>query len=342
MINLPIYIINIIMNLEPPPTDETYLSLPTLITAVNEFAGPQGYAVVKRRTKNSKKGEIRKAWLGCDRGKEFKAEGFGKRQHGTSRRIDCKFEAIAMRGLDDSWHLSIKEPSHNHEATLAVSHPILRKFMMTSRIKQSIETQSTFNVAPQKILAGLRAGGDDEHPMILARDIYNAKAVIKRRKLGPLTPLQALFRNLEHDENWFYKHEVDENNQVRVFPASLSLTNGANCQLKYLFFSKTSSHLMMKDNWEVLLMNCTYKTNKFKMPLCIITGITSLNTTFYVAFCFMSEEHADDYLWLLQQLALLYIHIDVSRPKVVITDGEKGLISSIHKVFPGTVNLLCI
>lgn len=89
-------------------------------------------------------------------------------------------------------------------------------------------------------------------------------------------------------------------------------------------------------------MDCTYKTNKFKMPLCIITGITSLNTTFYVGFCFMFQEFADDYLWLLQQLALLYIHVDVPRPKVILTDGEKGLISSIHRVFPGAANLLCI
>ena len=89
-------------------------------------------------------------------------------------------------------------------------------------------------------------------------------------------------------------------------------------------------------------MDCTYKINKFKMPLCIITGITSLNTTFYVDFCFMSQEFVDDYLWLLQQFAFLYIHVGVPRPRAIITDGEKGLISSIHRVFPGIANLLCI
>lgn len=99
---------------------------------------------------------------------------------------------------------------------------------------------------------------------------------------------------------------------------------------------------MLKDHWETLVIDCTYKTNKFKMPLCIVTGTTSLNTSFYVAFCFMTEEYSDDYLWLLQQLALLYLQVDVPHPIVILTDGERGLISMIHRVFPRAKNLLCV
>lgn len=55
----------------------------------------------------------------------------------------------------------------------------------------------------------------------------------------------------------------------------------------------------------------------------------------------MSEEQSHDYLWLLQQLALLYLHVDIPHPKTIITDGEKALISGIFRVFPRTNNLLC-
>lgn len=41
-------------------------------------------------------------------------------------------------------------------------------------------------------------------------------------------------------------------------------------------------------------------------------------------------------------MALLYLQIDVPHPKVIITDGEKALIGSIHRVFPRTDSLLCI
>ncbi len=34
-------------------------------------------------------------------------------------------------------------------------------------------------------------------------------------------------------------------------------------------------------SYEVLIMDATYKTNRYKLPLLIITGVTSLNTKEY-------------------------------------------------------------
>jgi MULE transposase domain len=43
------------------------------------------------------------------------------------------------------------------------------------------------------------------------------------------------------------------------------------------------------------LMDCTYKTNRFGMPLLDIVGITATNTTFYVGFAFPSDEKQPSY-----------------------------------------------
>ena len=43
----------------------------------------------------------------------------------------------------------------------------------------------------------------------------------------------------------------------------------------------------------VLIMDCTYKTNRYKMPLLDIVGVTALNTSFYVGFCFVFKDDAD-------------------------------------------------
>ena len=66
-------------------------------------------------------------------------------------------------------------------------------------------------------------------------------------------------------------------------------------QITRLFFSKISSQHILKINHEVLLMNCTYKTNKYRLSLLVICGVTTINTTFYVIFCFLSSEYIDDY-----------------------------------------------
>ena len=42
-------------------------------------------------------------------------------------------------------------------------------------------------------------------------------------------------------------------------------------------------------------MDCTYKTNRFNMPLLSIIGITSLGTNFWVAFCFLRNEKEGDF-----------------------------------------------
>lgn len=58
------------MELQPPILSQaSYATLEELISVVNVFAVIQGYAVVKRRTKKSKKGVLQKAVLICDRSK---------------------------------------------------------------------------------------------------------------------------------------------------------------------------------------------------------------------------------------------------------------------------------
>jgi len=53
---------------------------------------------------------------------------------------------------------------------------------------------------------------------------------------------------------------------------------------------------MLKRNSEVLIMNCIYKINRYKMSLLIITEVTALNTSFFVGFCFMEAEKTANYV----------------------------------------------
>ncbi len=62
---------------------------------------------------------------------------------------------------------------------------------------------------------------------------------------------------------------------------------------------------------EVLIMDCIYKTNRYKMPLLIIIGVIALNTTFYAAFCFMKGENYSDYVWVMEALMHLYNYLDM-------------------------------
>ena len=49
------------MDLQPPDLSDKYVSLNHLIQTVNIFASSQGHAVVKKKTKVSKKGVLKKS-----------------------------------------------------------------------------------------------------------------------------------------------------------------------------------------------------------------------------------------------------------------------------------------
>ncbi len=78
------------------------------------------------------------------------------------------------------------------------------------------------------------------------------------------------------------------------------------------------------------------------MPLCIITEVTTLNTTYYVAFAFLSAETVDDYCWVLSAVKKLYEFLNVLDPKVIVTNADPSIIRAILEEFPLAFHLLCL
>jgi hypothetical protein len=96
-------------------------------------------------------------------------------------------------------------------------------------------------------------------------------------------------KHLDHD-NWFVKVKLRKDTK----------------EIRRLFFiNKKSGHILSK-NSEILIMDCTYKTNKYRMPLLTIVGHTSIGTTFHVGFAFLESERPEDYAWVLRHLKDAY------------------------------------
>lgn len=99
---------------------------------------------------------------------------------------------------------------------------------MTATVEEIIEERTRSRATPAQILDGLEHGGNPFNPTFLAKDIYNAKAAIRRKALGNLTPIQALIDYL-YVGDWWVKHLKDREDRVT-----------------HLFFSKTSCHTILK------------------------------------------------------------------------------------------------
>lgn len=260
----------------------------------------------------------------CDmsRKKDKRASTEPKYLRATTRAMECPFFCVGKYLETMSWELSVIRPGHNHEATRFSAHSVHRLAIMTD-VQQTIEEQFKAGVQPSQIINGLYLANQDLE--IKPQDIYNAKQKMKRERLGCLTPIQALLDGMEQGTDWSYNYATDEQNRIT-----------------HLFCIHQESRRLLARYPMVLVMDCTYKTNKFKMPLLNIVGITGRNTTFFVCFAFLSSEKADDYNWALRQLQVVYDSLSPPHfPTVVATDAEVGLMNAVSNVFPDTQRILC-
>jgi hypothetical protein len=203
------------MELLPPDLPDHYPTLDALFLAVNTFAGPQGYGVVKKRSKKNAQGVIRKAWLRCDKGRDGKSQGFGKRET-SIRSTECPFELVVTLE-EEGWKLKIRNGDHNHTPTSRGSHPVHRRLARTAAVKEQIAVQSRTETRPQQIMSHLRLNADENDPLIKSQDLYNERLRIRQDALETLTSTQALLQQLSNKKHWFVSYYPSFSNLERLF-----------------------------------------------------------------------------------------------------------------------------
>ncbi|KAL5177256.1 hypothetical protein HKD37_08G023052 [Glycine soja] len=77
----------------------------------------------------------------------------------------------------------------------------------------------------------------------------------------------------------------------------------------------------------VFLIDSTYKTNRYQLPLLDFVGVTPTGMTFSVGFSYLEGER-------------LFLRRD-ALPGVLVTDRDLALMNSVKTVFPECANLLC-
>ena len=324
------------MSLQSSKNEQTFESLNDLILRVNEHAASQDYVVVLLRIKKSKLNVIKKIWLICDRERKSRKLSDRIRRHITSRHIECSFFLIDKRE-DEHWSLKVANSSHNHSFILIEAHSVHRRMIMNANMQSEVTRQLIVQVASAKILVSLRVSDsvidvDDNYEnsqlinsLLKSRDIYNYKVKVRREVLESLTSIQVLIRELEESEHWIYEMQKDVINHIT-----------------HLFFMRFIFKTLLKINSKMLIMNCTYKINKYNMSLMIISDQTALHINFYVIFCFMTQKLNFDYCWCLQQLKTIYVDLEIAAFTIIIIDMKRELMKVCETIFEKTNHLLCL
>jgi len=166
---------------------------------------------------------------------------------------------------------------HNHDlAETLVGHPYAGRLKPDEHALVVDMTKSLMK--PSNILLTLKENNKDNVTTI--KQLYNARYTYKRSVRGSRTELQQLMMLLERDQyiHWSRCYQDSEvvSDVFWTHPDSVKLLNAFSI---------------------VLLMDSTYKTNKYRLPLLEIVGVTSTGLTFSAAFVLLSTERENNFIW---------------------------------------------
>jgi len=111
--------------------------------------------------------------------------------------------------------------------------------------------------------------------------------------------------------------------------------------IKEIFWTRPTSLDFLRTFPRVIILDCTYKTNRYKMSLLEIVGVTSTDQIFCIAIAYLVAESEENYIWALEQLKSIMVDCEVEMPSVFVSDRELALLNAIGKVFPNSAHMLC-
>jgi hypothetical protein len=183
-----------------------------------------------------------------------------------------------------------------------------------------VKELTDYNVRPLNILSTIHGRNPDNVSSV--RTIYNAQDKFRRARVGDRTPIQVLYSHLR-DSGYTWYPRVNEH------------TN----ELEELFFVHHTSYALWCTFPGIMLMDSTYNTTMFKLPLLEIVGVILTNKTFSMAYSFFSSEQGHNFRWVLQRVKQV---IDERYyPRVIVTDRDLALVGAIREEFPNAHKLLC-
>lgn len=301
----------------PALLDLLYDSYEEAYDALKTHGMQHGYGFVLKRSKPHNSDVKTRYYYHCDRFRTYQSS--ASKLNTSTRATGCPFKLVIFKVKhSQQWKLEVLDKHHNHSKSISPSaHNVYRK--RTTAQKEVIELMTHAGVRPMQILAAIQS--EDRNTLVSATDIRGERKAIREKQLDGRSPMEALLDDLS-TADWVFAVKKDDNNRIQN-----------------LFFAHQKQVELLLANPDVLLMDCTYRTNKYKLPLLHILGCTNLQTFFSAGFCFLSNETHADYHW---AIANFLLKTGVQQPRVFISDQEEALKMSARSLLPGVPQLLCV
>ncbi|CAL5350393.1 unnamed protein product [Camellia sinensis] len=225
-----------------------------------------------------------------------------------TKKCGCPFELRARKLMaNDDWMVDVACGMHNHApAKHFEGHSFVGR-LSEDEISLLVDMSKSM-VRPKEILVTLKR--KDALNVTTMKTIYNVRHRNNVIEKAGRSQMQQLFGELQK-HNYIERHRCDNN--------MMTVTD--------LFWAHPVSLDLLYSFPKVLTIDCTYKTNRYRLPLLEIVGVTSTDMSFFVAFAYLQFERIDNYVWVLTTLRSLFD--DIAIPEVIVTDRKLALMNVI-------------
>ncbi|XP_073223420.1 uncharacterized protein [Cicer arietinum] len=201
----------------------------------------------------------------------------------------------------------------------------LRKFAFSPKFRNILQKNSPliryFLLEKLFILNALKVR--NETIVTIPSQIYKARSTYRSSLRGPYTEMQHLLKLIQQ-ENYVHWTRRRENSDI----------------LRDIFWTHPDCIKLLNTFHFVLICDSTYKTNRYRLPLLEIVGVTSTSLTFSVGFAYLEKERQDNFIWAFEKVRMLFKSESLIS-KVIVTDRDLAMMNAISVVFPTSIHLLC-
>lgn len=254
------------------PSEGVYNSRESPLETINSWAKPRGYAFTTGKSSKTPNGRV-KLVFACDRNKLPPSTSIERRRRTCSRGTGCKSSVLAKTSLDRTSCVLSHRPGqqyalHNHPPSEDPSaHPAHRQ--LSENAITVISSLTASGAAPREIRTYLH---NNSNTLATHKDIYNQIGATRRDLREGQSSIQALVDQL-HGEGFFCRVRLDSDNRLAA-----------------IFLAHPESIAYLQCNPDVLLLDCTYKTNKHSMPLLDMAGVDAFRAA--ACWCFIHQSYS--------------------------------------------------
>jgi len=312
-----------------PPPEQKFENYDKGLKFIYQWAKEHGVDYTKATCRKNKDKILYKHLMRCTRWGKLNnnrklTPATRKRFKRGSKKLGCKssfyYGACDPSAPNGAWGVRRR----GEESSYLDNHPpVAVSSALAGHRRRARQEESTLKILTDHAAAGVRPGASiailreaDRDCPIIAKDIQNLHQQAHTAQLGYDGKVEYLFKQLDNLGYWWKFRADGEHNLDALLLVNRDCFN---------FFKRYP---------DVLLVDCTYKTNAYNIPLLSIIGHSGNNKAIHFGYALIQGQDERSFRWIVDNLrALLEEEHILNELDLILVDREQACINAIGVSF---------